>query len=169
MKKNFLPPAVFVQLPYCHAQCVVTDWPFFLIPLSTLHLKLDSMLPRLHLKKTTLGGRWALRSGDGVDRAVATETLEPSTAVELSVVLVDKTVAVDQHVVDAGDGIRQGVDLPSPGDGATVVPDVEDIDANLRLKDTLAIVECSLAVEGDGAQREASHEVDRVGDIDEVG
>jgi hypothetical protein len=113
------------------------------------------------------------------------EGLEPGAVVEFGVVLLDQALVVDFHVVDAVDRVWQGNDSPSPGDGVAVVPDVEDGDGDFRLENTLAVVESGLAVEGDGSElaeqsvrvdrnrvsetyREASHEVDRVGDVNEV-
>ncbi len=57
-------------------------------------------------------------------------------------------------MVDTGDGVRQGVDVPSPGDGVAVVPDVQNIDTNLGLQNTLAIVEVGLAGKRNGANLE---------------
>jgi hypothetical protein len=57
-------------------------------------------------------------------------------------------------VVDAVDGEGQRDDSPSEGDGAAIVPDVKNLNRDLRLEDTLAIVESGLAVEGDSAKLE---------------
>ena len=109
---------------------------------------------RLHLKERTLGSNSRRNLDRGVGRAVAAEGLEPSTVVEFRVVLLDLAISVDLHVVDSVDGEWQGDDSPSPGNGVAVNPDVEDIDGDLRLEDTLTVVESGLAVEGDGAKLE---------------
>jgi hypothetical protein len=99
----------------------------------------------------------SLRSdGDGSQGAGgAREALEPGTVVEFSIVLLNLAIIVDDHVVDAVDGVgalSRGGDLPSPGDVLASVPDVQGLGLNLRLENTLTVVESSLAAEGDGAK-----------------
>jgi hypothetical protein len=109
---------------------------------------------------------------DGSDGALLAQGLEPGTVVELDVVLLDETIVVDHHVVDADDWVGadlgDGGDLVAPGDVLAVVEDVEGVDLDLRLELALAHIESLLIREGDRAERLAGHEVDRVGDVDEV-
>lgn len=101
--------------------------------------------------ESSLGG-----DGDGADGTGGSwEGLEPGTVVELSVLLLDLSILVDLHVVDAVDwvwGGSGGGDLPSPGDVSASVPDVQGLGLDLRLENTLTVVEGSLAGEGNGAK-----------------
>jgi hypothetical protein len=96
------------------------------------------------------------------------KVLEPGTAVKLGVVLLDEAEAVNLHVVDTIDREFKRNNSPSPGDGVAIVPDVKDLNRNFRLLLTLTDVEVLLAVECDGAKGNTSHEIDRVGNINEV-
>lgn len=93
---------------------------------------------------------------DGADGAGrAGEALEPSAVVELSILLADLALLVDDHVVDAIDWERSlggGGNLPSPGDVSASVPDVQGLGLDLRLINTLTNVEGGLAGESDGAK-----------------
>jgi len=86
------------------------------------------------------------------------ERLEPCTVVEFGVVLLDLALGVNDHVVDAIDGVRKGNDAPSPGDTASVVPDVERVDGDFRLQDTLTVVEGGFAGEGYGTELTHKHQ-----------
>ena len=140
---------------------IVLDLPAF-VPLHNRVLPLTLSLRLLHSQVTLLRNATATgteRSSRGYrdvgERALLAERLQPCTAVKFSVVLDDETVATDFHDVDAVDGIGLGAhDSPSPGDGVAVVPDVEDVEGNLGLEDTLPVVESGLAGEADGAELE---------------
>ena len=87
------------------------------------------------------------------------EALEPGTVVEFGILLLDQALVVDDHVVDTSDWERSRCsgrdlrgDLPSPCDILASVEDVQGVDLNLRLEDTLTIVESSLVGERDGAE-----------------
>lgn len=84
-----------------------------------------------------------------------TERLEPSTAVKLSVVADELARGwADGESVDTNNGESSGGNLPSPGDGVTIVPQVQGLDGDLGLSSlaTLWVVESSLAGEGDRAK-----------------
>jgi len=95
---------------------------------------------------------------------------EPSTVVKLGVVGLELTLVVDDHVVDTcdGSGTWEWKERPSPGDRVAREPEVERCNRGYCLLSTLAVLEGHSAVEGNAAQRDASHEVDRVGGISEV-
>ena len=122
--------------------------------LSSLPLQLSRTLRNLHAEATSAERRRRGNGSYGVSRAVAAEGLEPGPVVEFSIVLGNEAVAANLHVVDTVDGVWERNDSPSPGDGAAVMPDVEDLNCDLGLQDTLAVVESALAVEGDGAKLE---------------
>lgn len=83
-----------------------------------------------------------------------TEAVQPSGVVELSVVGLDLAeVFGEDHMVDTHDGgLSWGSCLPSPGDGVAAVRDEEGLDLELRLEDTLAVVEGLSGTEGDTAE-----------------
>jgi len=106
---------------------------------------------------------------DWVDGTHLAERLEPSTAVELSIVADELAAISDGESVDADNGVLGGSNGPSPGDGVTIVPQVQGLDSDLRLTSlTLGRVECGLAGEGGRTKRNTSHEVNGVRDINEV-
>ena len=87
------------------------------------------------------------------------EALEPGTVIELSILLLDQALVVDDHIVDAVDWERSWCsgrdlwgDLPSPCDILASVEDVQGVNLDLRLENTLAVVESSLGGEGDRAE-----------------
>ena len=85
-----------------------------------------------------------------------TKVLEPSTVVKLGIVSLNKTIIIDLHIVDAmdrvGSSLGERSDAVSPGDTLAVVPDVESLNVNLRLENSLAIVEGRLVCKCDGAE-----------------
>ena len=89
-----------------------------------------------------------------IDGTLLAKVGEPCTVVKLSVVLLDQTLVVDDHVVHTSDGqcAREGQEAPSPRDGLAVMEYVEGGNCDFRLEDTLTIVEGSLIGEGDGAE-----------------
>jgi hypothetical protein len=89
------------------------------------------------------------RSRRRVDGAILSEVLEPDTVVELGVVLLDKTLVIDLHEVDASHrkSTSERKKRPSPCDGVAAVPDVQSGDGDLRLENTLTIVESGLVGE----------------------
>jgi hypothetical protein len=113
-----------------------------------------SNLQRVVQESTTFGSsRWG--HSDILDSALSTEALKPSTVVELGVVLLDLSIGVDLHNIDAINRVLERGNAPSPVDGVALSPDVEDGDLDFRLVDTLASVESGLAWEGDGAELSA--------------
>ena len=83
------------------------------------------------------------------------ETLQPSPIIEFRILLLNQALIVDDHVIDAIDwvwclGLRG--DLPSPGDVAAAVPDVEGVDDDFGLEDALPVVEGCLVGEGYGTE-----------------
>lgn len=125
---------------------------------------------------------------DFLDRTLSAERLKPGTVVELGIVLDELAVITNKELVDANDRVSGGLDDPSPGDRVAGEPNVQCLNLDLGLENSLAVVEGSFAGEGDGAElrekeslvnrdrptssfftyREASHEVDRVGNINKV-
>ena len=122
-------------------------------PVSSSHDLLRSGSPKTSRLQLEGGFR---SNTDGSDSAGSIwEALDPSTVVELGVVLLDQALVVDDHVVDAVDWIwllGGGGDLPSPGDVLASVPDVQSVDLNLRLVEPLAGIEGSLVGESNGSK-----------------